>query len=337
MLTDCIQQLPATLFPFLARKIFPKLGLREPNPRFLMKPLSASHRVFCCQEKHSHIRVVAKFADGYDPQKPRGVSSVVGEFENLIYLRRLGFDRPPFRVARPLGRENGMGLALVAASEPGKDLDYFLQKAIWEGHGEPLLFRLRQLSSLLARLHQRTTGLHPRSFLPAEKYFTKVLDQLARQGLMGNSERCFFEKLLMDWRDRFRETVDRQVLIHGDATPTNFLFPSEEEIVAIDLERMRLADRLWDVGMVCGELKHAFLWRARDYQGAEPFIHDFLFGYASLFPRPDSFFPQICRMTPYYMALTELRIARNDYLDLPYRKLLIEEARACLSWGLKPP
>jgi hypothetical protein len=95
-----------------------------------------------------------------------------------------------------------------------------------------------------------------------------------------------------------------------------------------------MADRLWDVGMVCGEIKHAFLWRLRDYQGSEPFIHDFISSYASHFPKPEASFRRLCLLNPYYMALTELRIARNDYLDLPYRKLLIEEARACLQNGL---
>jgi aminoglycoside phosphotransferase len=325
---------PALFFPFLAREIFPKFGLRGTNLRFLMKPLSASHRVFCCQEKHSRISVIAKFADEFNTSKPRGLSSLTGEFENLIYLRCLGFDRPPFRVARPLGRENKMGLALVAAAEPGRDLDFFLQKAILEGDLNSLAMRVHQLSSFLAHLHQRTVSLQPRSLQQAGRYVAKVLAQLEGAELLQESERCQFEDVLRDWLTRFQEIGDRQVLIHGDATPTNFIFPSEEEIVAIDLERMKLGDRLWDVGMVCGELKHAFLWRARDDQGSETFIQAFLTGYASHFPRPDSVFRHLCRLLPYYMAITELRIARNDYLDLPYRKLLIEEARSCLSWGL---
>jgi hypothetical protein len=335
MPSDSRQPYPTAFVPFLASEIFPRLGLREPNRCFLIKPLSASHRVYCCQEKHSRIRVVAKFADRADPSKPSGFSSLVGEFENLICLHRLGFDRPPFRVARPLGRETNMGLTLVAASERGRDLDYYLQKAVWKGDLESLVLRIRQLASFLAHLHRRLIGFQGRSWLPAETYLAKVLAQLEVAGLLAASQRIELEDLLQDWRTRFRKIEDRQVLIHGDATPTNFLFPSEEEIVAIDLERMKLGDRLWDVGMVCGELKHAFLWRARDGQGSEPFIQAFLSGYASHFPRPDSFFRRICLLLPFYMALTELRIARNTYLDLPYRQLLIEEARACLSWGLQ--
>jgi thiamine kinase-like enzyme len=334
MPSPIIQPVPASLLPFLAREIFPKLGLRETNLRFLMKPLSASHRVFCCQEKHSRLRVIAKFAGAHDPRLPQGASSLVGEFENLVFLRRLGFDRPPYRVARPLGKEERIGLTLVVASEPGKNLDYFFKKAIWENQSEALGRRLRQLASFLAHLHQKTIGLQFRTHQPAEQYLAKVFYQLGRKGLLRDLENGFFEETIKDWRNRFREIADRPVLIHGDATPTNFLFSSEEEIVAIDLERMRMADRLWDVGMVCGEIKHAFLWRLRDYQGSEPFIHDFISSYASHFPKPEASFRRLCLLNPYYMALTELRIARNDYLDLPYRKLLIEEARACLQNGL---
>jgi hypothetical protein len=98
---------------------------------------------------------------------------------------------------------------------------------------------------------------------------------------------------------------------------------------------MKYSDRVWDLGMVCGEIKHAFLWRRRDRAGAEPFIRHFLKAYAAFSPEPGKIFHRICRVNPFIMAVTELRIARNTYLDRPYRRLLIEEARECLVGGLK--
>jgi hypothetical protein len=108
-------------------------------------------------------------------------------------------------------------------------------------------------------------------------------------------------------------------------------------LVALDLERVKSSDRVWDLGMVCGEIKHAFLWRRRDRSGAEPFIRHFLRGYASFSPEPEKMFNRICRIIPFVMAVTELRIARNTYLDRPYRRILIGEAKECLLGGLKIP
>ena len=64
------------------------------------------------------------------------------------------------------------------------------------------------------------------------------------------------------------------MLIHGDATPTNFLFP-DGRAVALDLERLGQGDRLWDLSWVAGELKHAWGWRTADFGGSEAAIRHF--------------------------------------------------------------
>jgi hypothetical protein len=87
--------------------------------------------------------------------------------------------------------------------------------------------------------------------------------------------------------------------------------------------------------MVCGEIKHAFLWRTGNRYKAEPFIRHFLESYASQFHDRKKAFQEITTRNSFYMAMTELRIARNDYLDLDYRKKLADEALQCLKWGLK--
>ena len=61
----------------------------------------------------------------------------------------------------------------------------------------------------------------------------------------------------------------------------------------------------------------------------------FFESYASHFHDPKKAFKEITMRNSFYMAMTELRIARNDYLDLNYRKRLADEALQCLKWGLK--
>ena len=43
----------------------------------------------------------------------------------------------------------------------------------------------------------------------------------------------------------------------------------------------------------------------------------------------------VTRRLPFFMALTELRIARNEWLSWQHRRRLAREARACLDWGLR--
>lgn len=123
---------------------------------------------------------------------------------------------------------------------------------------------------------------------------------------------------------------DNQVLVHGDATPTNLLFGDDLGVIAIDLERMKMADRIFDIGRVAGEIKHFFMQYAGDKWLAEPFIGHFLWEYACHFPDRSRAFRSIVRRLPFYMGMTFLRIARNPWIPAVYRRQLLDEARATL-------
>lgn len=259
------------------------------------------------------------------------------EYDQMLLLRGLGFNGFPCRVARPLGNRNHLPLGLVQEWEAGRNLDCFLQQAIYQNDSAPLFARLGQLAFFLAGLHQKTENGLAVEWEPVQRYYRKVLSQLSEGGLVSTEEIKNFFWLIDQWLSRLAGRNTLQVLVHGDATPTNFIFPSEQEMVALDLERVKSSDRVWDLGMVCGEIKHAFLWRRRDRSGAEPFIRHFLESYASFFPESEKMFNRICRIIPFIMAVTELRIARNTYLDRPYRRILIGEAKECLWGGLIIP
>jgi aminoglycoside phosphotransferase (APT) family kinase protein len=134
------------------------------------------------------------------------------------------------------------------------------------------------------------------------------------------------------WGSLLEHFPDRQVLIHGDATPTNFLFP-DGGAVALDLERLRAGDRLWDLSWVAGELKHAWGWRAGDFLGAEGPIRHFFQAYLEALGADSALTRRLLGLNPFYMALAELRIARNAYLSWDYRRALLDEALRCLTSG----
>ena len=123
---------------------------------------------------------------------------------------------------------------------------------------------------------------------------------------------------------------DQQVWLHGDATPANFLFGDGMDVAAIDLERMKRGDRMFDIGRVAGELQHAFMRDSGDRHRADPFIGHFLQEYSGHFPDRQWMFESVTARAPYYMALNLLRVARNDYIDADYSGRLVRQAKRLL-------
>jgi len=293
-----------------------------------------SSGVYKYTEQKTRVGIIGKFFRPDDPNQDK-ILRIKGEYDNLQKIRSYGFDTSPNYVVRPLGREEKIGLAVLEEFIRGRDLDYYLKKAIYEGDTLSLKKRLSRLASFLYAWHKRTEQEQDVQLHPVSAYFQKVTNKLFRQGVISESEWGAYLKLMDQWLDRDRFHEAKSVIVHGDATPTNFIFTDKGDVVAIDLERMKDADTVFDIGMVCGELKHSFMWRTGNPYLAEPFIRHFFESYSRLFDSPQSTFREITLRNPFYMAMTELRIARNDYLDLNYRKRLAHEALQCLKWGLK--
>lgn len=312
----------------LRGRVFP--GVHDPV--FHVEAISDRHQVYRYHEQRSRLSVVGKFVRLDEPDAGKR-SRILGEYGNLVALQRLGFVNRPHRVVRPLGREESIGLAVVEENVRGRDLDHFLRLAA-EGDAGPLRHALRGLAAFLASLHGASVTGRAADLGHVAWYADRLIDKLRRQQLLDPRTAAEIRRLRDRWLGRRRLRVG-EALVHGDATPTNFLFAEGGDVVAIDLERMRRADPAWDLGMVCGELKHAFLWRTGDPWAAEPPIRVFLERYAAAFPDRAGTFRAVTRRLPFFMALTELRIARNEWLDWQHRRRLVDEARACLRWGLR--
>ena len=85
---------------------------------------------------------------------------------------------------------------------------------------------------------------------------------------------------------------------------------------------------------MAGELKHAWGWRTGQAAAGPKRPSGISSG---LIWRPGPLTPHLARrlfsLNPFYMALAELRIARNLYLTRDYRRELVAEARRCLADG----
>jgi aminoglycoside phosphotransferase (APT) family kinase protein len=212
----------------------------------------------------------------------------------------------------------------------GTPLADFIIRAIKRGEREALFQKLTALGSFLAALHNRTAVDSCVDFNKDCGYLEHLMQQLRYSGRVRDGEAREFHRLKERWRDEAFMWEDRQVLVHGDVTPTNILFGEGLWVIVIDVERMKLADRVFDLGRVVGELQHYFMRQSGDKWLAEPFIGHFLWEYACHFPDRHSAFAAITRRVPFYAAITLMRIARNTWVNEQYGHRLLEEARKTL-------
>ena len=319
------------LYGYLRYDILSQLGVNGIAPDFRVYSIPASNHVYLYEDRRSGTRLIGKFFGGISNRSPEtAFQRMEREFNNLHHLRSIGFTGYPHYVARPLGHNGSLDCVLVEEFCYGTPLTDFIVKAIREGAREPLFQKLTALAYFLATVHNRTASGDRVDFNRDCSYFDRIMDQLKNWGHIGWDEAQEFYWLKDRWREKGFMWEDNQVLVHGDVTPTNILFGDGLWVIAIDLERMKLADRVFDVGRVAGEIKHFFMQHTGDNLLAEPFIGHFLWEYACHFPDRDSAFASITRRVPFHMGLTLLRIARNSWINGKYRRQLLDEAKKTL-------
>jgi Phosphotransferase enzyme family len=311
------------LHDFLTGIIRDRMGVREPQPAYRAFRLTGSNEVYAYQEKSSGAKVICKF---YGSR----FGGARQEYEGLKMLRRYKLVGSPHHVIRPLGLSRDINGVLAVEYYSGEQFSHAIERATRHRDDDHLYWRLKALAYFLATQHNWTANGATVDFDPDCRYFDKVLGRLKDAGRIGQWDVDELAWLRDLWRERSRMWQDRQVWLHGDATPANFLFGQGLDVAAIDLERMKRGDRMFDVGRVAGELQHAFMSAVGDWRCAEPFIGHFLWEYSCHFPDRQRTFESITARLPFYMALNLLRIARNGYIDPDYGGRLVDQAKVLL-------
>jgi aminoglycoside phosphotransferase (APT) family kinase protein len=271
----------------------------------------ASHVVCRYELVGEGFSVVAKFFGEptgaislYDPEK-----AMRNEYHRLSYAGER------IHVPRPLAMRSDYHAVLVTEYIDGTPLHDILKTE------RRLYSRLTEVARLLKQLHGTT-----RRYCNRERefaYFHKLLDQNG----FSKSHREQFNRLLGEWWYSPRIDPDTGCMIHGDATPANYIY-SHGKVYAIDFESAwRHSHPMHDLGVLCAEMK-AFFMRARgDGRAAEPYIGHLLWQYSN---RDEGEFHRNIGVLPFFMALGYMRISR-----LPWRKAehdyLLREAEACLN------
>jgi aminoglycoside phosphotransferase (APT) family kinase protein len=319
------------LHGFLSQILAERMGVRESRPAFRAFRLSGSNVVYAYEEKSSHARMICKFyGPKYGWDRDKAASTAYREYQSLETLRQFDLVGRPHHVIRPLGFSRDINSVLALEYYAGEEFSHAIERATRHRHDAHLYWRLKALAYFLATQHNRTANGSCVDFGADCHYFETVTERLRDRGRIGQwdvEELLWLSEL---WCQRPRMWQDQQVWLHGDATPANFLFGHGMDVAAIDLERMKRGDRMFDVGRVAGELQHAFMLATGDKRRAEPFIGHFLWEYSCHFPQRDDTFRSITERAPYYMGLNLLRIAANGYISSDYSARLVAQAKKLL-------
>ena len=288
---------------------------------------NGSNAVYIYEDRKCKCKAVGKFF--YSERNPDWHTArkrLDREYRNINrFASFLGTDH---YVAKILGRNDSLNCLLVVEYCSGEPLDRIIMDAIRSSESGTLKHKLAALADFLASVHNRSAECTGVDFNEPCNYLESLLQELGP--LLSPSESAWFRELKRRWHDDRSMWQDRRVLVHGDATPSNFFFGDGMYVISFDMERVRHADRCFDVGRIAGELQHFFLRNLHDRSRAEEFISHFLREYAGHFPDRESAFRAITGRLPFYMGTTLLRIARNTYLDRDYRRQLVESAEMCM-------
>ncbi len=302
----------------------PQAGFYEADAGYRVFAFPNCRNVYLYENTHGGPKVVGKFFPFQGNHSARCPGEI--EFNNLSFIRSLGFCNPPYLIVRPFGFHPGIGQVLILEYLEMQTAGSVILDAIYRGKNRRLYRKLTLFAAILAELHNRTAGDWTVDFDERAGHMERLLRYLVDKRGMTDSMAGMFQRFRESWRNRPEMWGDRRVVVHGDATPSNILFGRGSVVAMIDLERMKWADRTLDLGMAAAELKHFFFRATGNPQAGEPAIHHLIREYCSHFPDREAAFFSITRRLPFYMAVTLLRISRNGWVDPDYRFRLWEEA-----------
>lgn len=314
------------LSEYLKWDIFPQIGCNG-SDGIRVFATNGSNEVYVYEDRLTNRKVVGKFFFSQWKNNWEQAGRLLDREYRNINLFRSFLDDTSY-VAKILGRNDNLNRLLVVEYCYGTPLDTFIMRCIDNGEQDILFEKLRALAWFLAKVHNRSAQSNTVDFNYCCDYFNAVL--AGNRELLSNSEENAFYKYRERWQNNPVMWQDNTVLVHGDATPSNFFFGDGMHVITFDLERVKWTDRAFDVGRIAGELQHFFMRSTGNKYAAEPFINYFLQEYSWHFPDHQQAFNAITQRIPFYMGTTLLRIARNSYLDRDYRMNLIYEAKHCL-------
>ena len=319
------------LHGYLQHDIQPQVTGISGSSSYRVFKLNGSNDVYQYEDRHTGTKLIGKFfLSSRKNDAEKASAHLTKEFDSLCMMRDYGLIGYPHHVVKPLGRNYAMNALLVTEDCEGELLSEVILQAIQSGEHGKLYQKLTALAYFLSAFHNRTATGEGVEFNQDCDYMNSLIERLLKNGAIDGNKASELYWLRDQWHDQRRMWEDQAVIVHGDATPDNFVFGDGLAVMAFDLERTKRADRVFDTGRIAGELKHFFLRATGKANAADNFIGHFTWEYACHFPNRDSAFQSISGRTPFYVGITLLRIARNSWVEAAHRHRLISEAVECL-------
>jgi len=323
------------LYGWLRDDVFPRIGLSHYDGPVDVYRLSSSNSVYLYKAfgSGSEFKVIGKFYGSESDSNERKRYLLRREYESLRQMAELGLDKGPYRVVRCLGFNESINNVLVTEYVEGTRLDAIIKEAIYNDRSWFLREALSKLARFLYLLHSRSIDYNVKvNFEHEYGYSRRTLSRLKGLSPVSGDDFDALHELAKRWRNKPWMWFSPSSQIHGDCTPTNFIFGKDPELAALDLERSKRSDPTYDLGRVAGELKHSFISFTRNGWRSESFITHFYREYCSHGESPQRLFNEITGRSPFYQAITELRIAKNHWVSPDHRRRLVDEAKNCLRY-----
>jgi tRNA A-37 threonylcarbamoyl transferase component Bud32 len=239
-----------------------------------------------------------------------------------------GLDAGDVRAVRPLTTWRG---ALFLEYVDGLTLEDVI--AVRRSRPGSLASSMEGAARLLATLH--THGAQPEAapdFASSIAYAHKLVRDLVRWGVLESDPvvRDGLTRAIDGWPSRPVVGEYTPTLTHGDATTTNFVFPWSGGVVAVDWERLYVADPAADLGRLMAEVSHSIKQHGGSVAEAVPFVQRLADAYCKVLPAHQDL-GALLERARFYQASSTLRIARNGWVSKLDRMALVAQALACLS------
>lgn len=304
---------------YLNQKITGRTGTWE-GARF-------SKAVYLYHEAATSESLMVKY---YQPKTGAdAVRHAEGEYQKIERVRSLGLAAGPLRVIKPIEVWRGM---LFLEYVPGLTLaDITAVRRSQPGIMHSSLIRVAEFLASLHTAETNAEGTLPPNPAHTVKIARKYVTQLEKYGVLEDEpEVAEAIKLQIDrWERKPIWNQYKPTLCHGDATTTNFVFPSQEEVVALDWERLIIADPAMDVGRLLAEVNYSL--RHQGAQGPEikSLMNITIAAYSEACPIEGAKDVHVER-TRFHQAYSTLRIARNGWIPRSERMQLVTQAMTLL-------
>jgi len=290
------------------------------------KVVQLSSAVYVYREHRTGYAIVVKFHSV--KTETDAERHAVREYNFNLQAREIKLKESKLCVVRPLGVWRG---AIFLDYVNGQTLENKI--AIRRSQPGELSNILENVGRFLASFHSESLqneGMQ--DFGPAADYTYKMIDSLARHGVIKNNPilQNGFGRVIEKWAKDQLMWDYQLTLNHGDATTSNFIIPPDGGVVGIDWERSDTADPASDLGRLMAEVIHSVSQFGGNTNEGEAFAQHLAKNYCDFLPS-DWNFNALLRRAQFYQATSMLRIARNGWLSHEDRLTLILQAFAILT------